>query len=118
VKFAQELQMVPLQLHKEQPGYILNSLLVPFLNAAEMLWAEGVSDPETIDKTWQLGTGAPVGPFKILDIVGLETAYNIVSLNPESKKEGSTMQRIASLLKEKIDKGEKGINAGKGFYTY
>ena len=118
VEFAQELQMVPLQLHKEQPGYILNSLLVPFLNAAEMLWAEGVSDPETIDKTWQLGTGAPVGPFKILDIVGLETAYNIVSLNPESKKEGSTMQRIASLLKEKIDKGEKGINAGKGFYTY
>ena len=118
VKFAQELQMVPLQLHKEQPGYILNSLLVPFLNAAEMLWAEGVSDPETIDKTWQLGTGAPVGPFKILDIVGLETAYNIVSLNPESKKEVSTMQRIASLLKEKIDKGEKGINAGKGFYTY
>ena len=118
VKFAQELQMVPLQLHKEQPGYILNSLLVPFLNAAEMLWEEGVSDPETIDKTWQLGTGAPVGPFKILDIVGLETAYNIVSLNPESKKEGSTMQRIASLLKEKIDKGEKGINAGKGFYTY
>ena len=118
VEFAQELQMVPLQLQKEQPGYILNSLLVPFLNAAEMLWAEGVSDPETIDKTWQLGTGAPVGPFKILDIVGLETAYNIVSLNPESKKEGSTMQRIASLLKEKIDKGEKGINAGKGFYTY
>lgn len=118
VEFAQELQMVPLQLHKEQPGYILNSLLVPFLNAAEMLWAEGVSDPETIDKTWQLGTGAPVGPFKILDIVGLETAYNIVSLNPESKKEGSTMQKIAALLKEKIDKGEKGINAGKGFYTY
>ena len=118
VKFAQELQMVPLQLQKEQPGYILNSLLVPFLNAAEMLWAEGVSDPETIDKTWQLGTGAPVGPFKILDIVGLETAYNIVSLNPESKKEGSTMQKIAALLKEKIDKGEKGINAGKGFYTY
>ncbi|MGI6089310.1 MAG: 3-hydroxyacyl-CoA dehydrogenase, partial [Bilifractor porci] len=117
VEFAQELQMVPLQLHKEQPGYILNSLLVPFLNAAEMLWAEGVSDPETIDKTWQLGTGAPVGPFKILDIVGLETAYNIVSLNPESKKEGSTMQKIAALLKEKIDKGEKGINAGKGFYT-
>ena len=118
VEFAQELQMVPLQLQKEQPGYILNSLLVPFLNAAEMLWAEGVSDPETIDKTWQLGTGAPVGPFKILDIVGLETAYNIVSLNPESKKEGSTMQKIAALLKEKIDKGEKGINAGKGFYTY
>lgn len=118
VEFALELNMIPLQLHKEQPGYILNSLLVPFLNAAEMLWAEGVSDPETIDRTWQLGTGAPVGPFKILDIVGLETAYNIVSMNPEAKKEGSTMNKIASLLREKIDKGEKGINSGKGFYSY
>ncbi len=118
VEFASEINMVPLELHKEQPGYILNSMLVPFLNAAEALWANGVSDPEIIDKTWQLGTGAPVGPFKILDIVGLETAYNIVSMNPEAQKEGSTINKIGALLKEKIDKGETGINAGKGFYSY
>ena len=118
VEFASEINMVPLELHKEQPGYILNSMLVPFLNAAEALWANGVSDPEIIDKTWQLGTGAPVGPFKILDIVGLETAYNIVSMNPDAQKEGSTMHKIGTLLKEKIDKGETGINAGKGFYSY
>ena len=84
VKFAQELQMVPLQLHKEQPGYILNSLLVPFLNAAEMLWAEGVSDPETIDKTWQLGTGAPVGPFKILDSGYCRAGNGLQHCFPES----------------------------------
>lgn len=76
VQFASDLGMVPLQLHKEQPGYILNSMLVPFLNAAEALYATGVADPETIDKTWMLGTGAPMGPFRILDIVGLTTAYN------------------------------------------
>ena len=58
VRFAADLGMVPLQLHKEQPGYILNSMLVPFLNAAEALYATGVADPETIDKTWMLGTGA------------------------------------------------------------
>ena len=74
VKFADEINMIPLQLHKEQPGYILNSMLVPFLTAAQSLLATGVSDYETIDRTWKLATGAPCGPFQILDVVGLETA--------------------------------------------
>ena len=118
VAFADEINMVPLQLHKEQPGYILNSMLVPFLSAAQGLWANEVSDPATIDLTWQLATGAPAGPFKILDIVGLETAYNINQMKPEANEEGSTTWKIGQLLKEKIDKGETGITAGKGFYEY
>ncbi len=118
VAFADEINMVPLQLHKEQPGYILNSMLVPFLSAAQGLWANEVSDPATIDLTWQLATGAPAGPFKILDIVGLETAYNINQMKPEANEEGSTTWKIGRLLKEKIDKGETGITAGKGFYDY
>ena len=52
-------------------------MLVPFLSAAQALLANEVADPQTIDLTWQLATGAPKGPFQILDIVGLETAYNI-----------------------------------------
>ena len=118
VKFAGTIGMVPLQLHKEQPGYILNSMLVPFLSAAQGLWANGVSDPETIDLTWQLATGAPAGPFKILDIVGLETAYNINQMKPNAQVEGTVENKIGKLLKEKIDKGETGVNAGKGFYEY
>ena len=118
VAFAGEIGMVPLQLHKEQPGYILNSMLVPFLSAAQALWANSVSDPETIDLTWQLATGAPAGPFKILDIVGLETAYNINQMKPAAQEEGTVENRIGKLLKEKIDKGETGVNAGKGFYEY
>ena len=118
VKFAQSIGMVPLQLHKEQPGYILNSMLVPFLSSAQMLWAKEVADPETIDLTWQLATGAPAGPFKILDIVGLETAYNINQMKPASQEEGSIENIIGKRLKEKIDKGETGVNAGKGFYEY
>ena len=118
VAFADEINMVPLQLHKEQPGYILNSMLVPFLSAAQGLWANEVSDPATIDLTWQLATGAPAGPFKILDIVGLETAYNINQMKPEANEEGSTTWKIGQLLKEKIDKGETGITSGKGFYDY
>ncbi len=118
VAFAGEIGMVPLQLHKEQPGYILNSMLVPFLSAAQALWANDVADPATIDLTWELATSAPAGPFKILDIVGLETAYNINQMKPASQQEGTIENRIGKLLKEKIDKGETGVNAGKGFYDY
>ena len=118
VEFAAAIGMVPLQLHKEQPGYILNSMLVPFLSAAQALWANGVADPETIDLTWRLATSAPAGPFQILDIVGLETAYNINQMKPEAKDETSVSYKLSQLLKEKIDKGETGVNAGKGFYDY
>lgn len=118
VAFAGEIGMVPLEVHKEQPGYILNSLLVPLLSAAQALWANGVADPETVDLTWELATGAPKGPFKILDIVGLETAYNINQMKPASHEEGTVENKIGKLLKEKIDKGETGINKGKGFYNY
>lgn len=118
VKFAESINMIPLKLHKEQPGYILNSILVPFLSAAQGLWAEDVADPATIDLTWELATSAPAGPFKILDIVGLETAYNINQMKPDAQVEGTTTYKIGKLLKEKIDKGEKGVNFGKGFYEY
>ena len=118
-EFAGQIGMVPLELHKEQPGYILNSMLVPFLNAAQALYANDVADPETIDKTWMLATGAPTGPFRILDIVGLTTAYNIVMNNPEATSDpDSTAAKIAAKLKEKIDAGKTGINAGEGFYKY
>ena len=118
VAFAEDIAMVPLKLKKEQPGYILNSMLVPFLNAAQTLLAKGVADPETIDKTWMLGTGAPAGPFRILDVVGLTTAYNIVVMNPQAADPESVPGKIAAILKEYIDAGKTGVNAGEGFYRY
>lgn len=118
VEFADAIGMVPLKLKKEQPGYILNSMLVPFLNSAQTLLAKDVADPETIDKTWKFATGAPMGPFQILDIVGLTTAYNINSMNPESKDPESIPGKISAMLKEYIDQGKTGINAGEGFYKY
>lgn len=118
VEFAKAIRMVPLCLKKEQPGYILNSMLVPFLSAAEALYANDVADPETIDKTWMLATGAPAGPFRILDVVGLVTAYNIVIMNPQAADPSTTPGKIAAKLKERIDAGKTGINAGEGFYKY
>ena len=110
--------MVPLPLHKEQPGYILNSLLVPLLDAAQMLFLNRVADTETIDKTWMVATGAPLGPFAILDVVGINTAYNI-SLTKAKATGDPEVEKLAILLKtEYIDKGKIGREAGEGFYKY
>ncbi|RVU98557.1 3-hydroxyacyl-CoA dehydrogenase [Coriobacteriales bacterium OH1046] len=117
-EFAQAIRMVPLKVMKEQPGYLLNSMLVPFLGAAEYLWAEGIGTPEDIDLAWTMSTGAPNGPFRILDVVGLTTAYNIGMMKPGADDPTTPQGRICALLKEKIDRGELGVNAGKGFYDY
>ncbi|QDP41903.1 3-hydroxyacyl-CoA dehydrogenase [Radiobacillus deserti] len=116
--FAKAIGMVALPLHKEQPGYILNSLLVPLLDAAEILLVRGVADVETIDKTWMIATGAPKGPFAILDVVGITTAYNIVKAKAEATG-NDELKQLANLLKtEYIDKGKLGTATGEGFYTY
>lgn len=118
VEFAKAIGMVALPIHKEQPGYILNSLLVPFLEAAFKLYVKGVADPETIDKTWMIATGAPMGAFGIYDVVGLTTAYNITKKNAEEAG-SEEMQKAAQFLKENyIDKGKLGISTGEGFYKY
>lgn len=118
IEFSKAIGMVPLPLHKEQPGYILNSLLVPFLDAAEMLLMKEVSNHETIDKTWMIGTGAPLGPFAILDIVGINTAHHIVSAKAAATGD-ENMRKLADLLKTKyIDQGKLGRATGEGFYQY
>ncbi|KQQ93832.1 3-hydroxybutyryl-CoA dehydrogenase [Leifsonia sp. Leaf325] len=113
VDFASAIGMVPIEIRKEKAGYLLNSLLVPFLDAAGELVVGGYADPETIDKTWRIGTGAPLGPFQIYDIVGLTTAYNI------SSHGGEKQQAFAAYLKENyIDQGKLGTSTGEGFYSY
>ncbi len=117
VDFARAIKMVPIEIHKEQPGYVLNSLLIPFVVSAMSLWVKGVADPETVDKDWMISTGAPVGPFIMLDDVGLRTVWNIVNeLYATQHKE--LFKQIADKLKEKIDAGQEGLESGEGFYKY
>lgn len=113
-QFAAEIGMVPIRVHKEQPGYVLNSLLVPLLNAASALFVKGIATPEDIDKTWRIATGAPSGPFQIYDVVGMMTPYNL------SKDSEDPVQReFAEILKrDYIDQGYLGKGSGRGFYDY
>lgn len=118
VAFAKSIGMVALPLHKEQPGYIVNSLLVPLLDAATTLLVRGVADVETIDKTWMVATGAPLGPFGILDVVGLNTAYNITNMTAVKTKDPEKAKAAAFLKENFIDKGKLGTATGEGFYKY
>ena len=113
-EFARAIGMIPFVLNKEQPGYILNTLLVPFLTSALSLWAKDVADPETIDKNWMLSTGAPVGPFGILDIVGMETPYHLM----QGQNDPGAQALAHKIKHEMIDQGKMGIATGKGFYQY
>lgn len=118
VAFAKNIGMVALPLHKEQPGYIVNSLLVPLLGAGLDLLVKGVADVETVDKTWMVATGAPVGPFGILDVVGITTAYNINKMAADATQDPIKQKVVAYLKEHFIDKGKLGVETGVGFYTY
>ena len=128
VAFAKEIGMEPVLVNKEKAGYLLNSLLVPFLLCAMDLYANGVSDPASIDKAWKISTSSPQGPFEILDIVGLETAANICEkyvsvpgfISPLLKKMmfPYNFKGMLKIVRDKIAQGKTGKAAGVGFYKY
>lgn len=118
IKFASEIGMVPIPIQKEQNGYILNSLLVPLLSVSQELYFNGVSDFESIDKTWMISMGTKMGPFGILDMIGLQTAYNISMLWGQKLGDQSRLERAAIIKSDFIDKGKLGVSSGEGFYKY
>lgn len=114
VDYANEMQMWPSELKKEHAGYIQNSLLVPFLEAAQRLWLNGIAEPKEIDRTWRNCTGNGAGPFEGMDIVGLRTASTIAKSkdDPELVSFGEKVER------ELIDNGKFGVESGEGFFRY
>ena len=118
--FAGQIRMIALPVRKEKSGYLLNSMLVPMLFAGMDLYVNGISDPESIDLAWTRGTGAPKGPFRILDTVGLTAAHNIVKqyLKVPSFLAPYNFRGMDAMLREYIDAGKLGMASGEGFYRY
>lgn len=114
VDFASEIGLEPIPVRKETAGYIINSLGIPFIEAAARLYVDGVSDPADIDKAWRIATGSPRGAFEMYDMVGFNVAYHIARNAPND--EG--LRKFADLLKKSIDAGKTGLGSGEGFYTY
>ena len=118
LKFAAEIGMVPIRIEKEHNGYVLNALLVPLLNAAQTLLANGIASPEDTDRTWMISTQAPAGPCATMDVVGLETIYAIGD-HWATVTGDEQMRKNADFIKEHyLDKGLLGMKSGEGLYKY
>jgi 3-hydroxybutyryl-CoA dehydrogenase len=118
LEFVAEIGMVPIRLEKEQNGYIINSLLMPLLIAAQGLITNDVATHEDVDRTWMISTKMPVGPFGIMDLIGLETIYNVVRYWAETDGD-EELRKNAVFIKERfVDRGRLGVKSGEGYYSY
>src|SRR3989441_6185976 len=114
-EFAKKLGKVPVRA-SDKTGFIVNRLLVPYLLDAIRAYEEGVGSIEDIDNAMKLGCGYPMGPFTLLDFVGLDTTYYISQIMFDEFKE----RRFAAppLLKRMVLAGWNGRKSGRGVYDY
>src|SRR5688572_3943425 len=113
--FAQSLGKEPITA-PDKPGFIVNRLLVPYLLDAVRSYEHGLGTVEDIDKGMKLGTGYPMGPFTLLDFVGLDTTYYIANIMFEEYREPAYAP--PPLLKRMVLAGRLGRKSGQGFYKY
>lgn len=113
MEFGRSLEQVPVLVKKENPGYIFNTMLLSFIGAAGKLLTGEVGSVEDIDKSWMVNFHMPMGPFGILDSIGLDTAWHVTHTLPDKAS-----QAFAALLKQYVDAGKLGEKSGEGFYKY
>ena len=117
LEFARRIGQLPVQLHREHNGYVFNSMYSALNSAAITLAQQGVASIEDIDRSWMHITKAPIGPLGALDAVGLDTVWTITDY--WARQLGDPQLRAnAAFLKEYLDRGDLGVKAGHGFYTY
>ena len=113
--FAQSLGKEPITA-PDKPGFIVNRLLVPYLLDAIRSYEHGLGTIEDIDKGMTLGCGYPMGPFTLLDFVGLDTTYYIANIMFDEYREPAYAP--PPLLKRMVLAGRLGRKSGQGFYKY
>ncbi len=115
--FAEKIGQIPIMLQKEHPGYVFNTMLMSFLGEALSMAAKGVASIEDIDRAWMGVMHTQVGPFGIMDSVGLDTVWKITSYWAE-KRQDPKARKNADFIKKYLDEGSLGQKSGRGFYSY
>ncbi len=116
--FAAEIGLVPIPIRKEQNGYIVNSLIVPWCTAALDLLVRGVSDFESIDRTWMIALQSGMGPCGMMDRMGLGVVHHVAKLVGETTPNAKALDYAGYIDEHFIQKGRLGVASGQGFYRY
>lgn len=116
MEFAKQINKTAIKVEKEIEGFIVNRILGAINGEAWNLLENGYATAEDIDLGAEKGLGHPMGPFKLMDFVGLNLIYDIRS--EKYKATGNEADRPPKTLEEKVKKGHLGRKTGQGFYTY
>ena len=114
-KLAEDLGKQPIEV-KEGPGFVVNRLLIPMINEAVGVLADGLASVEDIDKGMQLGANHPMGPLALGDLIGLDTCLAIMEVLYNEYSDSK--YRPNPLLRQMVRAGDLGRKTGKGFYDY
>jgi 3-hydroxybutyryl-CoA dehydrogenase len=114
---ARAMDQFPIELKKEQNGYVFNTMLSELLRSALGLASRKVASVEDIDRAWMGIMKTKTGPFGIMDSVGLDTVHKITAYWARVRDDAAAMAN-ADFLKKKVDKGDLGVKTGQGFYSY
>lgn len=117
VAFARRIGQIPIRLKKEHHGYVLNAMLSAVNREALTLTANGVVALEEVDRAWMGVMKMPIGPFGIMDLVGLDTVWGITDLWARTLGDPQ-LRANADFVQPYVDRGELGVKTGRGFYSY
>lgn len=115
-RFVDSIGKIYILVNKEIDGFVVNRLLRALQNEAFFLFQEGIADFKDIDLGAEKGLNHPMGPFRLLDLAGLDISY--LSRQAKYEKTGNPADKPPDFLREKYEKGELGRKTGKGWYEY
>ncbi|ATV58285.1 3-hydroxybutyryl-CoA dehydrogenase [Fusobacterium pseudoperiodonticum] len=114
-KISEDIGKVPVQV-EEAPGFVVNRILVPMINEAIGIYAEGVASVEGVDAAMKLGANHPIGPLALGDLIGLDVCLAIMDVLYHET--GDSKYRAHTLLRKMVRGKQLGQKTGKGFYDY
>jgi 3-hydroxybutyryl-CoA dehydrogenase len=115
--FAVRIGQIPIMLKKENFGYVFNALIMELFKSAQTLAANDVASIEDVDRAWMGVMHTPVGPFGIMDSIGIDTVWKVTDYWAKIVKDPQQIAN-AAFMKPYVDKGDLGEKTGKGFYSY
>jgi len=117
VKFLKDmgrtLDQIPIVVEKESHGYVFNAMLGVVMGMSGALVTGGVASIENIDRSWMANMQTTIGPFGLMDTIGIDTVWHVTKAYRDEKS-----VRFAKWLKEYVDAGKLGVKTGEGFYKY